>query len=48
MQEPNPVYRFLKNIWPTVYRIINSFLFFVLSMTKKTVIYAIKQIKGTI
>jgi hypothetical protein len=43
--EENRVKIFLKQIWPTVYRIINSTLYFLITLIKSTVSLAIKQIK---
>ena len=35
----------MKKIWPTFYRLINSFLYFILSVFKAAVSIALKQIK---
>lgn len=32
--------------WPTIYRIINGSLYFVLNLIKSMVFYAIRQLKG--
>lgn len=37
---------YLKSIWPTIYRIINSILFFVISVIKGMVKIAVRQLKG--
>ncbi|MCL4418885.1 hypothetical protein M1146_02150 [Patescibacteria group bacterium] len=37
---------FLINIWPTIYRVINAVIYFVISLIKGIVTLAIKQIKG--
>jgi len=46
MQPPNPIIVFLKKIWPTVYRIINSFFYFLITLIKKIITLSIKQIKN--
>jgi len=46
MQEENRFKIILIKIWPTVYRIINGFLYFILSLVKGIVSIAISQIKG--
>lgn len=43
--EENAPKKFLIQIWPTVYRIINGIFYFLLSLIKQTVNLAIKQIK---
>lgn len=42
----NPFIIILKQIWPTIYRIINGFIYFVINLIKSTVVYAIRQIKN--
>jgi len=37
--------RFLYNIWPTIYRVVNSAFYFLLNVIKKTVRLMIDQIK---
>lgn len=46
MQPPNRFVIFLKEIWPTVYRGINSFLYFLFGILKTGVKVAIQQLKG--
>ncbi|MDP2649395.1 MAG: hypothetical protein Q8P10_00970 [bacterium] len=41
-------YYFFKKIWPTVYHIINGLLYFILSLIKDIIKFAIQQIKGEI
>lgn len=36
----------LIKIWPTIYRIINTVFYFLITTIKNIVLYAIKQIKG--
>lgn len=36
----------MKQIWPSVYQFINGAFYFILSVIKGIVSYAIKQIKG--
>lgn len=38
---------FLKSIWPTVYKIINRFLYFLVSLIKGIFKYAFRQIKDS-
>lgn len=45
MQEENSFKIFLIKIWPTVYRIINGFLYFLLTVIRSIVSIAINQIK---
>lgn len=42
----NKLKTFLINIWPAIYRIINTVFYFVISLIKGIVALAIKQIKG--
>ena len=44
--EENKYKAFLIKIWPTVYRIINSILYFIISLIKVIVKAAFKQLKG--
>jgi len=46
MEEENKFKTILIKIWPTIYRIINSFIYFILSLIKRIVSIAINQIKG--
>lgn len=46
MQEENKLMYVLKRIWPTVYRIINSVLYFILSLIKAIVRGIIDQIRN--
>jgi len=39
------VKNFLLKIWPTIYRFINTFLYFIFSLFKTAVALALKQIK---
>lgn len=38
--------RYLIIVWPTINRIINNTIFFILSLIKTGVSYAIRQLKG--
>lgn len=46
MQPENGFIIALKNIWPRIYRIINSFLYFTINLIKSIISYSIQQIKG--
>ena len=46
MEEENKLKTIAIKIWPTIYRIINSFIYFLISLIKAIVSIAIKQIKG--
>jgi hypothetical protein len=46
--QPNQATIVLKQIWPTVYRIINGSVYFLLSTTKAIIKACIEQIKGSI
>lgn len=46
MEEENKFKTIAILIWPTIYRIINSFIYFLISSIKRTVFIAINQIKG--
>lgn len=46
MEEENKFKTFLIKIWPTIYRIINKILYFILSLIKSVVSIAINQTKG--
>lgn len=37
----------LKKIWPTIYRVINGSLYFLLNLIKSIVKMSIEQIKGS-
>lgn len=37
---------FLKRIWPTIHRIISDIFYFIVSLIKGIISYAIKQIGG--
>ncbi len=37
----------LKVVWPTIYRLINNFLFFLYSIIRGGIRIAIDQLKGT-
>lgn len=39
--------RFLINIWPRIYRIINGTLYFIMTVIKSIVSMAIKQLRNT-
>ncbi|MEK7605216.1 MAG: hypothetical protein AAB478_01695 [Patescibacteria group bacterium] len=41
------LYALLKLIWPTVYRIINGGVYFLINLVKTIVKMSIEQIKGT-
>lgn len=36
----------LKDVWPTIYRILNSSLFFTIKLVKTIIVDGIKQLKG--
>lgn len=44
--EQSRLKQLLVSVWPTLYRIINSFLFFLLSTIKSIVLYTLRQLKG--
>lgn len=46
-QQPNQFTVILKQIWPTVYRIINGSLYFLLTTCKSIIKMSIDQIKGS-
>jgi len=46
MEEENKFKTIAIKIWPTIYRIINSFIYSILSLIKTVVSIAINQIKG--
>jgi hypothetical protein len=46
MRQENRFITFLKTIWPTVYRIINTLFYLIIRLLKKFVILIIQQIKG--
>ena len=46
MEEENKFKTIAIKIWPTIYRIINSFIYFILSLIKTIVSIAINQLKG--
>ncbi len=46
MEEENKFKTIAIKIWPTVYRIINSLMYFIISLIKAIVSIAINQIKG--
>jgi len=46
MEEENKFKTFAILIWPTIYRIINTILYFILSLIKSIISIAINQIKG--
>lgn len=46
MQQENRLKAILIQIWPTIYRIINSAIYFILSLLKGIIALAVKQIKG--
>ena len=48
MQDENKLKAILIQIWPTIYRIINTVIYFLLSLIKGIVNLAIRQIKGEI
>lgn len=43
--ERTGIQRFLYNIWPTVYRLINGAFYFIINVIKKTVRLMINQVK---
>ncbi len=46
MQQPSPLILLLKKVWPSVYRIINGGLYFVVHLGKILVSRSIDQIRG--
>ena len=46
MEEENKFKTIAIKIWPTIYRIINSFIYSILYLIKTVVSIAINQIKG--
>lgn len=46
MGEENGFRIFLINIWPKIYRIINGFLYFLLTVARAIVKIALSQLKG--
>lgn len=44
--EENSFKKFLIQIWPTIYRVINTLFYALLNFLKKTVTLAIDQLKG--
>ena len=46
MEEENKFKTIALSIWPTIYRIINTVLYFFLSLIKSIIKIAIEQIKG--
>ena len=46
MEEENKFKTIAIKIWPTIYRIINSFIYFLISLIKTVASIAINQIKG--
>jgi len=46
MEEENKFKTIAISIWPTIYRIINTVLYFFLSLIKSIIKIAIEQIKG--
>ena len=45
MKEESNAYRFVANIWPRIYKIINKFFYFLLNSLKKLIGMAIDQTK---
>ncbi len=45
MEEPSQTKALLIRIWPSIYRIINSTLYFLISLVKSIVKYSVRQIK---
>jgi hypothetical protein len=46
MQQPNRFIIVLKEIWPTIYRGINSMLYFLFGVIRTGVKVAVQQLKG--
>lgn len=46
MQQDNKFLYFLKRIWPTIYRIINTTVYFVFSIVRNLVQGALDQIRN--
>ena len=45
-EQPNPVYKFLKQVWPYIYRGINSAIYFIINIIKYIVREGIEMIKN--
>ena len=46
MQEENKYITFLKQIWPTVYRVINTIFYAIFNFLKQNIKFAIDQLSG--
>ncbi|MBI4080259.1 MAG: hypothetical protein HY430_00640 [Candidatus Levybacteria bacterium] len=46
MQQPNKFIILLKEIWPTIYRVINAIAFFLLMLVKNFIKFGMQQLKG--
>lgn len=46
MEQESGLKVFLVNIWPKIYRLINSFLYFLLTVIRAIVKIALNQLKG--
>lgn len=44
--QPNPIMMVLKQIWPTIYRVVNGSFYFLMSTIKSIIKMSIEQIKG--
>lgn len=44
--ERTGIERYLHNIWPTIYKIINGFYYFMLNLIRTTVKKSIEQIRN--
>jgi len=45
--QQNPIIVFLKNIWPAIYRVINTIIYWILQLIKGIFKGIMDQIKGT-
>lgn len=45
--QPSPIMIALKQVWPTIYRVINGSFYFLLNLLKSIVKMSIDQIKGS-
>ncbi len=46
MEEENKFKTILIKIWPAIYRVVNSFIYFLISLVKTIISIAVKQLKG--
>ncbi len=46
MQQSSQLVYYLKKIWPTLYKILNGFLYFCVNLIKSIVSRSLQQIRG--